>query len=274
MKNKNRKYDKFKIKIIYHNGDVEEVKYRSNVNTSNYNEMMKVYKSTKEKYLNDKEVAVIDFVGVSEKGEVGVIFTKEISKYIDEDISNNLDRDSREVVDNIINLFNVLKAQKKHYREVLEECQKRKDTLLHEILLIDNYDLEDRASLEHSLILKQRDNELRRKAATNNIQDLIAIGKKFNINSAIGCLKDFSNKRDLQGFDKEHPITYRNRVELKLTYKNDVERARLIKKYKYKYDEMKNDVANKTLYFYNHVGLGKMRSKLSKNRHFKTSKSR
>lgn len=257
MKRNKRKYDKFKIKIVYHDGDVEEVKYRSNVNTSDYNEMLKVYKDTKAKFLNDEDVAVIDFIGVSAKGEIGLIFTKEVSKYIGKDISNNLDMDCREVTGNAILWLSVLKEQKHYYQEICEETQKRKDTLLHKVLLLDNCDPEDKASLEHSLILELKENETRRRIAKNNLNDLIAIHKKININSAIGRLKDYSDKRDLKGFDKEEPEHFGNRVEKKVAYKDERERARLIRKYRFKYDKMKNDVVTKTLYFYNHVGLQK-----------------
>lgn len=264
--NKNRKYDRYNIKITYHNGDVEEVNYKSNIDTSNYKEMLKIYRQTKMEYLNNKDVAIIDFVGISEQGEIGILFTKEISKYIEQNMLNDLNRDCRDVVKDIITLFNVLKQQKDYYKEIKEECEKRKDTLLHEILLIDNDNTDDRTLLEHNLIIKQRDNELRRKNAKNNITDLISLNKKFNINATVNSLKDFANKRNLKGCDKESPKAYKNRVEFKVTYKDDIERVRLIRLYKHQYDEMKNDVANKTLYFYNHVGEGKKKSKRKHNK--------
>ena len=262
--NKNRKYDKYKIKITYHNGDTEEVKYKSNTDTSNYKEMLKIYRETKEEYLDNKDVAIIDFVGISAHGEIGILFTKEVSKFIDQNTLNNLNRDCREVVNDLVTLLNVLNSQKDYYKEIIEECEKTRDTLLHEVLLSVNELPENRLSLEHSLILKQRENELKRKNAKNNITDLISINKKFNINSAINILKLFSNERNLKGCDKESPREYKNRVEFKLTYRDDIERVRLIRLYKHKYDKMKNDTANKTLYFYNHVGEGKKKKRNNK----------
>lgn len=262
--NKNRKYDKYEIKITYHNGDMEEVNYTSNIDTSNYKQMLNIYRQTKEEYLNNKDVAIIDFVGISGQGEIGILFTKEVSKYVEPNMLDDLNRDCRSVVDDIITLFNVLKKQKDYYKEIADECEKRRDTLLHEVLLIKNDSRKNRELLEHNLIVKQGDNEVRRKFAKNNIKDLISLNKKFNISSTINILKDFSIERDLNGYDKESPKEYKDRVEFKVTYKDDIERVRLIKQYKHKYDEMKNDVVNRTLYFYNHVGEGKRKKKYNR----------
>lgn len=127
--NNRRKYDAYKIKITYHNGDTEEVEYNSHVDTSNYKEMLEVYRHTKEEYINHKEVAIIDFVGISEQGTIGILFTKEISNYIEPEIIDYMGRDVRDNINEINFLLSVIPKQKQHFEELLGETIKKRDDI-------------------------------------------------------------------------------------------------------------------------------------------------
>ncbi|MEG2786448.1 MAG: hypothetical protein RR942_01415 [Romboutsia sp.] len=261
-----RKYDQYKIKITYHNGDIEEIKYESNINKSNYKEMLEVYRATKADYEDDKTVGMINFIGISEKGEVGIIFTKEVSKLIDDKISTQLARDCRDVMKEACNIFRILKEQNIYYGEIIGKCEKRRDTLSHQILLLDNDNLEgaELSLKEHEIITEQKEVELLRRKAKNNKTDLVSFFKKANLNNIITILEEYSQPRDLNGCDKESTKDFKDRVEKEFTYKTEKQRIHYMSQFKNKFDEVKHDAVNKTLYFYNHVGEGKKKNNRNK----------
>lgn len=114
--------------------------------------------------------------------------------------------------------------------------------------------------------MKAKENELQRRFAKDNISDINYFNNKLKHEQPrlFQIINNLSKKRDKRGCDKETPEDFIKRVELTVTYKNDIERVRLIKQYKNKYDKMKNDAVKKTLYFYNHVGEGKRKGKINR----------
>lgn len=269
-----RKYDEYRIKITYMNG-VENITYKSNVDKSDYKEMLKAYKETKTELSHDKNVAAIDFVGVSENGEIGVMWTKEVNKLIPEDLIDDLDRDCREITKEITHLLNVLIEQKQYSKDKVDECEKKRDTLLKKVLLMNNSGLskEEMMNYKINLIDQQHKNETLRKIAKNNKADLIKLHNQIDIQSIIKQFESFDKPRDLKGFDKETPKDYENRVQQEFKYNTEKERISIILKNEQKFDTYKINPKNKTIFFYNHVGEGKRKSK--RNKYYgKSSKSR
>lgn len=69
-----RKYSKYEIKVTFLNGDTEDIKLNG-INKGSYKEMLQVYQQVKDQYSNTE--CKIDFVGIGQAGELGVLFTKE-----------------------------------------------------------------------------------------------------------------------------------------------------------------------------------------------------
>ena len=57
-----KKYEEYLIKVTYENGDVENIKYKG-VNTSDWKQMMSIYRDVKEEYNNiDCQIDFMDYV--------------------------------------------------------------------------------------------------------------------------------------------------------------------------------------------------------------------
>ena len=73
-----RKYREYLIQIRYFNGMTDNIEFSSDskIEHSNYQEMLSVYRKTKEKYSDVK--CTIEFLGVTDDEQLSVMFSKEI----------------------------------------------------------------------------------------------------------------------------------------------------------------------------------------------------
>lgn len=71
---KQRKFSKYKIQIRHTNGDKENINIKT-ADDGSYKSMLEVYKRIKRQYAEIE--CNIDFLGESDTGQVGIIFTKE-----------------------------------------------------------------------------------------------------------------------------------------------------------------------------------------------------
>lgn len=257
---------KYQIIITYINGDEEEVQYKEGINQSSYTQMREFYKNEiKEQYKDDKNVITIEFVGVTEDKELKILWTKEINKIVKDDIVEMLGKDPRCLINKAKLIMETLKEQNKYFHDKRDMCEKRRDTLLKELLLSDNVgDIKKQRDLENRVTQKIKANEKERKAVKAYYSDIQQILREIDVDSIIDVLKPFARERNLHGCDKEKPLEYKDRVEKEVTYKTDKERIRLLKKFKNKFDKNKIDPIRKTILFYNHVGEGKRKKNKNK----------
>ena len=266
-----RKNEYYRINITYNDARIEEAKYREGIDTRNWNKMISEYKRIKELLKNKKDVAFIDFIGIGFNGEIEVIFTKEITKIIDNEQATRLDLDCREVTKDIYDLLGILNMQLNHYKNIFGKSVKERNNLLHEIELSDNIEfktLDEKIQYQINTFNRQKRVEESRRKAKQNIRDLEEIHQYINIEGIMRALKPYKEDRDLNGCDKQTPNEFIRKNTLEVKYKNNIERVKLIKKHKSNFDECREDEVSKSLFFYNRVGEGKLKTK-HKNRRIK-----
>ena len=261
---KGRKYERYEVKVQYRDGSVEYIRYNG-VNTSNYKDMIKVYKDTKETHENDGKVESISFIGISNTGELNVFWQKNIEiKYKEE-----LNTDCRDIVNNIQNEINLLQNQLSHHKNMIKIYEKKENTLLH---MIENNKNNKYCSEEDGINFK-----LKMFDAIENIRVMRRYSKDqiADLNNIIYKFKEL----DLEPFVKNRKIKnitsneYKNHTELNVYYKDEQEKSIMIEKYKNEYDKYIIDESCGLIYFYNISSIGKnykerkekLNKKLSKN---------
>jgi hypothetical protein len=236
-----KKYSSYNVKITYTNGDTEDITLKG-INTSDYKEMIKVYNDVKEDHKNDS--CIIDFVGVNDSGELGILFTKEINtKTTDVD---KIKMKTKDIVSNIEDLLKILKLKKEYHRKSQGLCDKEEDKLLHDIQFYKGDDLGKIKLFDkiQELRLERMDekNELRFLSLFPSLDDTLKgiyeMTKKIDkIESGVGY-----SEETIKDYD----------IIREVTYKNDKERISLMSQLKPKYEKTVVDEANKKITFYNH----------------------
>jgi hypothetical protein len=250
-----RKYAKFNIKITYLNGDTEDISYNK-YDPTNYNDMIQLYKETKEQFKNN--CVLIDFNGITSDGEIGILFRKE-NKTEDLEIkkeANIVEQMSIiEIFNYLENIINILGKKEEKENNNINIYTKKRDILNHKIENIDKINLsnEEKISLMDELhIMSKR----RRKSKENveilntftRLQKIQSIRKAINITKQkVQEVRSRNNKSEFLTDDKIKQ--YRIMEEVK--YKNFKERVRLISKLRYKYDKIYYDDSRMIITCYN-----------------------
>lgn len=166
-----RKYQEYSIKITYLNGDTEDINYKG-INTSSYKDMLNIYKDVKEEYKN--ESVIIDFIGKTENGELGILFQKkiinkdaELKEYAEKVVNTEIE----DIIKDIYNSFKLLNDKRKFTYEQIGIYNKKQDVLLHKIESFEN-DLGDELKISIFDSLKEL-RECRRKLK-NDINKCVA----------------------------------------------------------------------------------------------------
>lgn len=250
-----RKYENYEIKVTYKNGDTEVISMNG-INTSNYNDMLEVYRNVKKQYENDIKVSTIDFIGKNSNGEMKIFFSKAIKV-----VAGNKDLliDCRDITFEIVERIKLLKEQRKYHENMINKATKKTDSLLHMVENNHNNKFDSKESeLEFKVDIFEAIEETyrARRYSKQQLSDLDNIIKQLeNIN-----INGYGKKRKPFTMNSNE---YKNKVELELSYKDDIEKVKLINKYSKKYDKYIDDPANNILYFYNNVGSYNKNKKLA-----------
>jgi hypothetical protein len=240
-----RKYSNYSIKVTYNNGDTEDITLKG-INTSNYKEMLKVYNDVKEDHKNDS--CIIDFVGVSDSGELGILFTKEIK--VETNNTEKMKMTTEDILEEMNELLKVLQLKRKYYLNGLGERDKIKNDIEHEIEAYEGNNL-GKIELFDRLQNAERD----RREVKKELRFIKYVESK-EFHKQIKEIKiniDNFKKSSIKAKSKfvEGTIKEEYNIIKEVTYKNDRERINLMKQLKPKYDKAVVDEINKKITFYN-----------------------
>ncbi|HCL4455230.1 TPA: hypothetical protein N2D10_003257 [Clostridium botulinum] len=258
-----RKYQEYSIKITYLNGDTEDINYRE-INTSSYKDMLKIYKDVKEEYKN--ESVIIDFIGKTENGELGILFQKkiinkdaELKEYAEKVVNTEIE----DIIKNIYNSFKLLNDKRKYSNEQINIYNKKQDVLLHKIEHFNN-------ELENEMKISIFDNiqaiRIQRRKLKEDLENLT------NFNGMLCHYKNKVNKRltteqvekilitALESIQKINNkqygfLTDEKVEELKIMkevrYKKQTERVKLMQQLKKEFDKIYCDESKMKIVCYN-----------------------
>lgn len=233
------KYQRYMIQVNYLNGNKENIEYINNkpVDTSSYKEMMKVYKETKEKYIN--LCTSIDFIGITEDEQLNIIFSKQ-NKQDEENTENSF-----ELIEQLNKIVNKLKVKSKEAQNLLCSVDKEKSIFEHKYIefaeledLVDEYKIKKFDEYRNLL--------LRRRVIKNEAINLRNVKEQLDI---IFENTDRLHKRTVGYINKailntESSITQTVPEELdkqiikEISYNNHKERINLMKQLEHKYDKV------------------------------------
>ena len=240
---KGRKYERYEVKVQYRDGSVEYIRYNG-VNTSNYKDMIKVYKDTKETHENDGKVESISFVGISSTGELNVFWQKNIDIPCDD-----INKDCREVVREILDRVELLKSQKSYHSKMVHKYERQRDIIYHMIENSNNNQFDDlQNEIDYKVDMFNKLNQVAqmRRNSKDHVADL---GNIINELSKIDITGWGNNRKNYTKTSDE----YSKRMNVEKYYSNDSEKEKLIKEYRSKYSNYIDDEFNKSIYFYNTV---------------------
>ena len=242
-----RKYQSYKIKITYNNGDIEDINFKG-ANSSSYKEMLEVYKGIKEEHKDDS--CIIDFLGENEEKEVGVLFTKEFNLKVS---SEELDTKAIDIGEEVVRLLKLLMDKKEYHTPIVSSEEKGEDFLLHKLQHIVKYNIET-TSEERDKILydigntrikrefhKTERNDTERYFAWLDIKDIL-----YKINKANRTI------RNGEDFDFSEEKLRQYNIMIKQEYKSEKERIHLTSQWKPKYDKIVINESEKTITAFNY----------------------
>lgn len=258
-----RKYQEYSIKITYLNGDTEDINYKG-INTSSYKDMLKLYKDVKEEYKN--ESVTINFVGQTENGELGILFQKKIinkDAKLKEEAEKVKNTSVQEILNQIIDNFNVLKEKRRIAIKNRDSYTKETDIRLH--IIEDKLRSNEYVSPEEKIAMYDRiakERVIRRQAKNdkykidNLYNSFKQIGAKENlcVNDIIEILE--TNINIIDKIDsKKYNLTESKAEELKImkkvTYRNFKDRISKTKQLEKEYDKVYYDNSKMEIICYN-----------------------
>jgi len=258
-----RKYQEYLITITYLNGDRETVSYKG-INTSSYKDMLNLYKDVKEEY--KKESVTIDFIGKTDKGELGILFQKkivtedaELKEYAEKVVNTEIE----DIIKDIYNSFKLLNDKRKYSNEQINICNKKQDILLHKI---EHFNNELGNEIKISIFDNIQAIRIQRRKLKEDLENLT------NFNGMLCHYKNKVNKRltteqtekilmtaleSIQKIDnKEYTFLTDEKVEeLKIMkevrYKKQTERVKLMQQLKKEFDKIYCDESQMKIVCYN-----------------------
>ncbi|MBN3376346.1 hypothetical protein CF087_21150 [Clostridium botulinum] len=258
-----RKYQEYLITITYLNGDKENLKYKG-INTSNYNDMLNLYRDIKEQYKN--ESVIIDFIGKSADGQMDIMWQKEIvnkDAKIKEYAEKVVNTEIEDIIKDIYNSFKLLNDKRKYSNEQINIYNKKQDILLHKI---EHFNNELGNEIKISIFDNIQAIRIQRRKLKEDLENLT------NFNGMLCHYKNKVNKRltteqtekilmtaleSIQKIDnKEYTFLTDEKVEeLKIMkevrYKKQTERVKLMQQLKKEFDKIYCDESKMKIVCYN-----------------------
>lgn len=250
-----KKYQEFKIKITYLNGDSEEINYNKQ-DKSKYRDMLELYKQTKEKFKD--ECVIIDFLGVEGDGELGILFQKKITNDKEFKEKKEADAVSQMSVEDIFAkmelMVNILDSKVKKSNEQLAISNKKQDVLLHKIEHFNDIQVSDSEKLNVVNLLQ--DIRIQRRDLKNEVKVI----SKFNENDSLRIIKDSLMKariseENIQAHEETLGVLTNEIIAEKMmkevSYRSFKERIRLMKQLQTKYNKVYFDDSTMVITCYN-----------------------
>ncbi|HDK7314211.1 TPA: hypothetical protein PTV97_003347 [Clostridium botulinum] len=258
-----RKYQEYSIKITYLNGDTEDINYKG-INTSNYNDMLNLYRDIKEKYQD--ESVIINFLGKTDKGELGILFQKkiinkdaELKEYAEKVVNTEIE----DIIKDIYNSFKLLNDKRKYSNEQINICNKKQDILLHKIehfnnelgneikiSIFDNIqairiqrrklkeDLENLTNFNGMLC--HYENKVNKRLTTEQVEKILT--------KALESIQKINNKQyDFLTDEKVEEL----KIMKEVRYKKQTERVKLMQQLKKEFDKIYCDESKMKIICYN-----------------------
>jgi hypothetical protein len=244
-----RKYEKYSVKVTFLDNSIEEIQYQG-VNTSKYKEMLKVYNDVKNQYM--EKARLIEFLGVSEDGQLTVMFKKPI-----------IEVNKPSLIDELSNVLNKIENRKRQLNDVVTILDKEINGVNHDIEAIPykcvGYTKEELNNYKISLVdqilsasIQRRDSKDEFTAFTSLFSSLSINELKSKITRADKLLhKEF----DLEKQDKKDNIHVHT-----VKYSNEIERDRLVQELSIQYQKVV-DIGNGTIKYCNFVYSTSQRKK-------------
>lgn len=247
------KYSTYKVLVIGKEGQ-EEITL-GGINT-NYRSMLEVYRHAKET-LNTDDVYEIQFVGVTDGGELKVFFSKsyDIKEKTpgEEKIEEQKDKDTYDIMWQIRDLLKDLKEKRTNSSAILGSVDKQINVEMHRIESLEYFKGDKMELISEKLNI------------IDSIEELTH--KRRRIKNGAACIDRVVGKtglsldRIIKLFDVEvtnKKIEYlsdKKAEELeiikKITYVNDIDRCKKVKNLNKRYTKVVNDEENQTLICYN-----------------------
>lgn len=251
-----KKYQEFKIKITYLNGDSEEINYNKQ-DKSKYRDMLELYKQTKEKFKD--ECVIIDFLGVEGDGELGILFQKKIVNDKESKIKTQADlvrnMPLSEVLDQMESLMKILEDKSSKSDERINVYNKRQDLLLHKVEGFKKAKVSNVGKLEVMDMLE--DIRLKRRVIKNDVRVI----DDFKENNSMQIIKQaiFRSKLKIDSISKEDSemeyLTDEKIEQFKMmkevTYKSFKERIVVMKRLQNRYNKVYYDDSTMVITCYN-----------------------
>ena len=252
------KYQKYQVKVTYVEGNTETINWKG-INTNNYKEMLDVYRTTKDKYIDDVRVMKIDFIGLSNQGEMKIFFTKEFDNCKGKE---ELNKSVTELTNEIANNLQALKNKMHYHGKMIGALSKKRDEAMHNIENLKKLRDKNRITEEEYMQLKDENyKELEyssierrwHKVENENMQQLTnknINGQKLNLTHLINIFNSIEDD------DKEYEyLTVHKMDKLKLytevKYTTDKDKGTKESRLKKKYSNVIIDDANNIIYAYN-----------------------
>lgn len=235
-----RKYENYKIIITYDNGNTEEINYKG-INTSNYKDMLNLYKEAKSNYIN--ECVTIDFVGTNSEGEMRIFFTKKIESKSEETKEEN--RSTKDMLINLADILNLLEKQKEKLSAKQGVLDKEEDKELHKI-----------ESFNEEIFINKEELIAEKLKIFDNIKN---IRKERRLNKEeFGLISCFNQLKGTQGLkDKVNQIIKSFDIKSNKKYQHltdeKVEQFKIMKRIKYKTEKERMAIVKENLHKFNKV---------------------
>lgn len=236
-----RKYENYKLMITYLNGDTEEIEYKG-INTSNYKDMLSLYREVREQYKN--ESVTIDFVGISENGEMKVFFTKKI-EVTGSTPDNNPNYE--DIMKEISRISDMVIKKKNDLKSLLGIQDKKENIFLHNIENLRNLNDIEKINKFNELC----EIRLKRRSIKNEISIYDSIRDRFSLQDT-KLNKIFASLDKKVANSNNYDITKDKKQMInEFPYKTFKEKIKLTKELSRKYDKVICDNEKMVIVCYN-----------------------
>lgn len=238
-----KKYNQYKIILTKQDGSKKKIS-TSAIKKHSYRNMMEEYKKIRDNISND--IIQIDFIGVGEGENEGVLFTKEYE--VKENNKYSKTASVEELVQQAKEIFDILAQKKEYHNQMKSIFDKQTNVLIHATETIDKYE----GNIEQEK-LRIMDELIRvRNARRVNKNEWIKSTKIHNsiekIKSELDEIKIPIDTTEYKHLDK---ASTEKLIMKEVNYKTDKQRVSLIKQLNKQYGKVVTDEENKKIICYN-----------------------
>jgi hypothetical protein len=236
-----RKYEKYSVKVTFLDNSIEEIQYQG-VNTSNYKEMLKLYGDVKNQYMD--KARLIEFLGISENGQLTVMFKKPI-----------IETTKPTLIDELSNVLTKIESRKEQLNDIVGILDKEINGFNHDIENIPysccGYSKKELDNYKISLVDQILSASIQRRNIKNEVTALYGLSSSISIET-IKSKVDTANKVLHKEFNLEDQDEKDNLHVHTRKYSNDFERDEIIEELSERYQKVV-DIGNGIIKYCNLV---------------------